>query len=869
MLKKIIAGLLIYTLAVTQVVAQTAALVPNAKQTFLGTTGAPLSAGTVTMYTPNSTNKKTTWVDPNQASTNTNPIVLDAAGRGIIFGQGNYRQVVKDKNGVQIWDSFTSASGSSAPSGATGTDTAPVGSVMAFSGFVVPTNWALSYGQPLVRVTYPDLLTAITISNNAITCTASSVTLTGFVSTAQIRLGAPIEATCLPSNTTIATIAGPTSVTVNNAAVSSGVVTAVVFPWGNGDGVSTFNVPDLRGRVLPGADAMGGTAASRLTTATNANGWNRPGSGGGVETQTLTTPNLPAYTPSGAVGLGSLSATTPVKVFNVATIGGPGLSVFDINAGGGQSDSLPVVLSGTPTFTGVAQGGIGTPISVVQPSITVNYIIKVAPNTSGAGGVVSIGGMFGDIICAATLTCANQIIGVALSSLDGTYFSNTPAATIFGNPTSISTQPINFTINGLVNKASPLVNADRILLWDSVSGSFRYVTPGQIATSATSGVSTLNSLAGALNLIAGSGVSVTPAGSSITIANTGATTVSNSDSSLTISPTTGAVVASLNVGHINTWSARQNFGSQATFSGKPFVDVQSGANGCAAAIGAGTDDTAAIQCQINYMNTTYAAGIVFVPCGNYRIVSTITVPGAVKLIGGGVSCSFITANNGSPIALNPMFDFTGSNGGMERIFVLNNNNLGSSGITVIVEATAVASVFRDCTIRGGNVGLKTSGTDGLYENCYISAGTNGSASVYLHGTTSPGSNANWFIRDKIDDASSTVQFGVLIDTVSGANSVMENHFTQCDFSGYTTASMRIDDSTNVGTRTAITVVDSSVFSLPIQIISHKLTSFVGNELGSNIAITAGAGNVAVTGNLGLSAVTATGASCAGNVNVTC
>lgn len=37
------------------------------------------------------------------------------------------------------------------------------------------------------------------------------------------------------------------------------------------------------------------------------------------------------------------------------------------------------------------------------------------------------------------------------------------------------------------------------------------------------------------------------------------TSVSNSDSSLTISPTTGAVVASLNVGNPNTWTAPQNF----------------------------------------------------------------------------------------------------------------------------------------------------------------------------------------------------------------------------------------------------------------------------------------------------------------------
>ena len=45
----------------------------------------------------------------------------------------------------------------------------------------------------------------------------------------------------------------------------------------------------------------------------------------------------------------------------------------------------------------------------------------------------------------------------------------------------------------------------------------------------------------------------------------GVTSVSNSDGTLTISPTTGAVVASLNLAHANTWTANQTiFG--ATFS---------------------------------------------------------------------------------------------------------------------------------------------------------------------------------------------------------------------------------------------------------------------------------------------------------------
>ena len=56
------------------------------------------------------------------------------------------------------------------------------------------------------------------------------------------------------------------------------------------------------------------------------------------------------------------------------------------------------------------------------------------------------------------------------------------------------------------------------------------------------------------------------------------TSVANSDSTLTISPTTGAVVASLNLGHANTWSTLQTFGSAGaastpglTVSGAPYT----------------------------------------------------------------------------------------------------------------------------------------------------------------------------------------------------------------------------------------------------------------------------------------------------------
>lgn len=64
-----------------------------------------------------------------------------------------------------------------------------------------------------------------------------------------------------------------------------------------------------------------------------------------------------------------------------------------------------------------------------------------------------------------------------------------------------------------------------------------------------------------LGISSGTFLAVDPTGKIIaTTTPTGAiSSVSNSDSSLTISPTTGAVVASLNTAHANTWTANQTF----------------------------------------------------------------------------------------------------------------------------------------------------------------------------------------------------------------------------------------------------------------------------------------------------------------------
>lgn len=82
--------------------------VPPGKQTFLDPeTGALLALGTVTHYVPTTTTFKNTWADEAQTQVNQNPITLDGTGSCSIWGEGLYRQIVKDVDGNVIWDRVT------------------------------------------------------------------------------------------------------------------------------------------------------------------------------------------------------------------------------------------------------------------------------------------------------------------------------------------------------------------------------------------------------------------------------------------------------------------------------------------------------------------------------------------------------------------------------------------------------------------------------------------------------------------------------------------------------------------------------------------------------------------------------------------
>lgn len=420
------AGALMLLATCSWALAQSAAILPNAKTQFIDKNGAPFVAGKVFTFVPNTTSSKTTWSDPAEANPNTNPVILDSAGSAFIFGQGNYTEALFDQNNNLIWSGFTSAPGTSVPSGGGAQDTAPVGSVMPFGGFVPPTNWLLAYGQAISRATYAQLLGIITLQTSAGVCSGSQIA--GFSNTSQMFAGEAVEASCVPSNTTITSIVNGTTIAVSNATTSASGVTATVFPWGNGDGSTTFNVPDLRGRTFAGADAMGGSAAGRLTAGPT------PAIAAGSQNVTLSQANLPnvSFTNSGitvSTPTGTISGTGTAAVTgggSIITSSGTGAN---LTGGGGVYGQNAVTIAGSSySFSGAAQsigqgsaasGGSGTALSVLQPTLTVNYIIKVLPSASGLGGVVSLGGLFGDIVCGTTLSCS-LVGGIPTIDVSGT-----------------------------------------------------------------------------------------------------------------------------------------------------------------------------------------------------------------------------------------------------------------------------------------------------------------------------------------------------------------------------------------------------------------------------------------------------------------
>lgn len=189
---------------------------------FLDNTGAPLAAGKVYTYAADGLTPKATYQDAALTILNENPVPLDTAGRAIIIGSGTFVFALFDADGVQIYKQATADTTLSLNASSfglqilTAANAAAVLSLLGITQFTLPAGLIVPYG----RFNSPP--------SGWLYCDGSAV-----------------------SRTTYSTLFGIIGTT-----------------FGTGDGVTTFNIPDLRGRTVFGPNDGSG----RLNVVNNAQG---------------------------------------------------------------------------------------------------------------------------------------------------------------------------------------------------------------------------------------------------------------------------------------------------------------------------------------------------------------------------------------------------------------------------------------------------------------------------------------------------------------------------------------------------------------------------------------------------------------------
>lgn len=304
-------------------------LAPNAVQQYFDDNNNFLVGGLLFLYAADSTTKQAAFTDASGATALPNPIVLNARG-----------------------------------------EVAPSGTGASCGLWLDPT---LSYKMVLAPPTAGDPPTATfwTVDNIVSPQTAILAALAQYEATVG---GVPIGMTTAFGGAT-----APNGWLLCYGQAVSRTAYALLFAiigtaFGIGDGSSTFNLPDLRGRLPLGADNMGGSPANRVTQAVSGINSQVVGAGGGdqrAQTDTLTaTTTVTVIDPGHAHGLTNLWNQTEGAGSNVNAFGAGEIQLAT------ATNTATTGLSVTAE-TSVTSGNAGSSQNM-PPVQVVNWIIYTA-----------------------------------------------------------------------------------------------------------------------------------------------------------------------------------------------------------------------------------------------------------------------------------------------------------------------------------------------------------------------------------------------------------------------------------------------------------------------------------------------------------
>ena len=153
---------------------------------------------------------------------------------------------------------------------------------------------------------------------------------------------------------------------------------AIGTTYGAGDGRTTFNLPDLRGRAVAGKDDMGGSAAGRLTNQAGGVDGDTLGAAGGAQTHRLGTSQMPSH----SHGSGSLATSSAGSHSHSISAGAYHHTSGNRRLGWGNNNNTgtrSTATAGSHSHTiggSTSRAGSGGAHNNVQPTIVLNWIVK-------------------------------------------------------------------------------------------------------------------------------------------------------------------------------------------------------------------------------------------------------------------------------------------------------------------------------------------------------------------------------------------------------------------------------------------------------------------------------------------------------------
>lgn len=448
--------------------------------------------------------------------------------------------------------------------------------------------------------------------NNAGTLANKGTTGTGFV----------VQQTSASLVTPALGVATATSIAINGCTIGTsaicasgpGVITstaAIAFAVGRQGStdpvlsIDASTVSVATGIKITGAAAGGGVALAAISSGINENlSIDAKGSG----TITL-----------GGTSTGAITLTRATTMSAALTYGGVTLSNSVTGTGS-------MVLSAGPTFTGtvniasmVATTSSAAAISV-GPNGTTNPVWQIDASTaSQAAGLKLTGAATGGTVALlATDSGSNAGLSInakgtgavtlASSSTGGVVVGAAGSVVgkiAFGNATSgtVTIQPVTGALGTSVLSLPAVTDtlAGQSIANGGTGGSLTASNGGVVYSDATRLQILAGTATAGLCLLSNSNTA--PSWGSCAGA-AAVSSVSNSDSTLTISPTTGAVVASLNLTNANVWSGVQSF----TASGIKLKGSSTGYTTLTSANASGTDYTLTLPAITARVTVTVAEG---------------------------------------------------------------------------------------------------------------------------------------------------------------------------------------------------------------------------------------------------------------------